>query len=801
MSKRINKTKAQLVAEMEALQAELETTKARWQQAEIVLRESEERYQCITQTMANYVYRVRIEHGQAVETAHGPACVAVTGYTSEDYAANPNLWLQMVDEEDRPAVLEQAQQLLGGHPAHPLEHRITHKDGTKRWIRNTPIPHIDPEGNLLAYDGLIQDITERKQVEEELRLTQFCIDRALVGIMRTGPDAEIQSANDHVCRSLGYTREELCNMYVYDIDPDFPVEKWSEHRQNLRIQGSDTFETTHRRKDGTTYPVEITATHLDFRGGDYSFSFVHDITERKHTEQTLHLTQFCLERASIGIMRLGSDGRIQSVNEQFCRNLGYTREELCTMSVTDIAPGLSIEAWLMQLQDLRVRGSRTFEAIHQRKDGTLFPVEIRSTYLRYRDEDFSFSFVSDITDRKQAEEALEQERNLLRTLIDSMPDHIYAKDIEGRFTLKNKADALAMGASSPSEVIGKTDFDYYPREIAERFHADDQQVIRSGQPLINREELNIDAKGTKHWILTTKVPLSDSRGKVMGLVGIGRDITERKRVEEELDLHREHLEELVEQRTAELKAANEQLRMLSNIKDEFVSNVSHELRTPLSSIKLRQHLAQHHPDQLDEHLGVINRETDRLAHTIEDLLQLSRLDQRRTEFRPLPLDLNHMVEQYVADRMPVASGRYLTLSFQAEPELPQVTADAGLLGQVLSILLTNAINYTPAKGQVTVRTHSRQDAGRRWAGFSISDTGPGISPKEQSQLFTRFFRGTAARKSGTPGTGLGLSIAKEIVSQHGGKIEVASSDGPECGTIFSVWIPIKEKTNEQFTDS
>jgi PAS domain S-box-containing protein len=127
-------------------------------------------------------------------------------------------------------------------------------------------------------------------------------------------------------------------------------------------------------------------------------------------------------------------------------------------------------------------------------------------------------------------EALAQERNLLRTLIDHVPDLIYVKDAEGRFVLTNRASNLHLGVKSVDDVAGKTDFDYYPQELAERFHADDQQVIQSGQPLINREEPNIDLEGNAHWLLTTRVPLQDDQGRVTALVGIGRDITERKRM-------------------------------------------------------------------------------------------------------------------------------------------------------------------------------------------------------------------------------------------------------------------------------
>ncbi|NVL90971.1 MAG: PAS domain S-box protein [Desulfobacterales bacterium] len=136
-------------------------------QAEDALRKGEERYRRITEAVTDYVFTVRIKDGHPMETVHGPACVAVTGYTSEELASDPYLWIQMVHEEDRAAVQEQTERVLSGQDVQPVEHRILRKDGVVRWVRNTIVPHYDPQGNLLFYDGLISDIHERKEAEEE----------------------------------------------------------------------------------------------------------------------------------------------------------------------------------------------------------------------------------------------------------------------------------------------------------------------------------------------------------------------------------------------------------------------------------------------------------------------------------------------------------------------------------------------------------------------------------------------------------------------------------------------------------
>jgi PAS domain S-box-containing protein len=144
------------------------------------------------------------------------------------------------------------------------------------------------------------------------------------------------------------------------------------------------------------------------------------------------------------------------------------------------------------------------------------------------------SIVKDVTERVHAEEALAREHNLLRTLIDNLPDSVYFKDAESRFIVANEAVARLMGAPSREALLGKTDFDFYPRELAERYYGDERAVITSGQPLISREEPCIDPEGNQHWFSTTKVPIRSKRGETVGVVGIGRDITRHRQVEEAL---------------------------------------------------------------------------------------------------------------------------------------------------------------------------------------------------------------------------------------------------------------------------
>jgi PAS domain S-box-containing protein len=238
------------------------------------------------------------------------------------------------------------------------------------------------------------------------------------------------------------------------------------------------------------------------------------------------------------------------------------------------------------------------------------------------------------------------------------------------------------------------------------------------------------------------------------------------------------------------------LKEVERMKDAFVSNVSHELRTPITSLRLHLQLLKMNPDNLSTFLDRIQREVGRLEGIIEDLLRLSRLEQQREQLRRTPVNLNMLANQYMLDRTPIAHSNNLDIAIEYGEDMPPVLADQGLMGQVLSILLTNAINYTPAGGTILVKTFAEEVDGVRGAALSVSDTGPGISPGEREHVFERFYRGEAGTDSGIPGTGLGLSIAREVVERHGGRIGVAGSEISPTGAQFIVWLPAYDPSGE-----
>ena len=222
------------------------------------------------------------------------------------------------------------------------------------------------------------------------------------------------------------------------------------------------------------------------------------------------------------------------VNEAAINHYGYSAEEFYSMNLKDIRPESGIKHLLSVVSEINSQMMKVNEAIHQKKNGELIIVEIVSHSIIFNQRNARHVLVTDITERKAAKERLLREQKLLRTLIDNLPATIYVKDEECRKIIANRADLDVIGVKSEEEVIGKTDLDTFNNEIGQRGFADDKKIIETGEAVLNREEDFYDSKGIQRWLLTSKIPLTDENGKITGLVGIGRDITEQKQAQEKI---------------------------------------------------------------------------------------------------------------------------------------------------------------------------------------------------------------------------------------------------------------------------
>src|SRR5664280_2423995 len=279
-----------------------------------------------------------------------------------------------------------------------------------------------------------------------------------------------------------------------------------------------------------------------------------DLLLQKQAEEalasSLSLLKATVESTADGILVVDLSGRITLWNHKFAE-MWQIPEELLSKHLDELALNyvfqqmVQPEAFLAKVRELYGQPEASSNDQLDLADGRIFGRY--SQPQRIGDEVVGrvWSF-SDITDRKKAEETLQNERLLLRTLIDNIPDSIYSKDLACRKTLANSTEVRYLGAKSEADVLGKSDFDIYPQELAEKFFADDQLVMQTGDPVLNREEYILDEKQQKRWLLSSKLPLRNQEGRIIGLVGIGRDITERKHAEEEAQRERAFFDQLVE---------------------------------------------------------------------------------------------------------------------------------------------------------------------------------------------------------------------------------------------------------------
>lgn len=373
---------------------------------------------------------------------------------------------------------------------------------------------------------------------------------------------------------------------------------------------------------------------------------------------------------------------------------------------------------------------------------------------------------------------------VLRTILDTLPDSLYVKDRQLRKQLANRQDWRYMGVETESEALGKTDFDVYTAEEATHFCEQDARVLR-GEALLNHEE-RITVRGEPFWLLTTKVPLRDETGAIVGLVGIGRDITDLRQAQESRDM---------------LRSANAALEQAAHLKDEFLANVSHELRTPLTGILAMTEALQ------GKSFGAVNERQQRLLQSIEgsgrhlsriinDMLDLSNLDAGRTELMMVEMAVGAFCRSCMQTVAEAAAARQQTVHLCIEPQGLTVVADPRRLRQILTNLLDNAVKFTPEGGALGLHVVRDSDADN--VRFTVWDTGSGIAPQEQGRLFQPFTQldGSLARRHS--GTGLGLVLVKRLTELHGGQVSIESTPGK--GSRFVVTLPrglaLNSKTEE-----
>jgi len=614
---------------------------------------------------------------------------------------------------------------------------------------------------------LAVDITEHKQAEEALRESEAryraVIESAHDMIQSIGLNGRIIFVNKSWLDTLGYTEAELSSLNLFDIiHPDS-----LEHCQKLfaevisgkSVQG---IEATFLTKDGRKILVEGNAAPRYIGSRVVASQGVfRDVTERKQAEDALRdeatRHRILIDESSDGIVILDESGKVFEANRRFAEMLGYTPEEARELSVWDWEFQYPREQVTDMITSIGPEGDH-FETRHRRKDGTIYDVEISTNGAVYAGQKLIFCVCRDITARKQAEAALKESEEKYKTLVETTSDIIWEVDTQGTYTFVSPKikDVLGyevdevVGKKRTLDLIAKGEF----RRLLSRF----KEINAKREPFFGLEIPHLHKSGSLVICEVSGIPLLDSAGNFKGYVGIDRDITERRQMQEQL---------VIADRLASV--------------GELAAGIAHELNNPLTGvIGFSQMLMDREmPEDVRQDMQVVYSEAQRASQVVKNLLTFARKHTVAKE----KVSINDVIDKVLELRVYEQNLENIKVDARLDPELPEVMADYFQLQQVFLNIIINAeyfMKETNHKGNLTITT---EKVGNKIKA-SFADDGPGIAKDALGHLFDPFF----TTKEVGRGTGLGLSICHGIIAEHGGRIYVKSEPGK--GATFIVELPI-----------
>jgi PAS domain S-box-containing protein len=377
---------------------------------------------------------------------------------------------------------------------------------------------------------------------------------------------------------------------------------------------------------------------------------------------------------------------------------------------------------------------------------------------------------------EESKDKQRDEHALLQALMDNIPDSIYFKDTLGRFILINKSQAVLAGIEKPEEAIGKTDFDFFPEELAKQYRCDEEEIFRTGRPLVNKEEKLVDKGGNTLWFSTTKIPLCDDSGNVIGIMGISRDVTQRKKSDEE----KERMQELLLQ-----KHKMEAIGLLT-------SGIAHNFNNLMTAVQGYAELTlrvMNNKEPYYDNLSRILLTSKRATNLTRQLLLFG----RKQSGSAVPVDLNASIESLLRILGQII-GEDIRVVTDLEPQVWMAQGDPSEIDQVIMNLIVNARDAMPKGGTLIIKTRNKviddfycatipYARSGDFVCMSITDSGVGIPKDDMMRIFEPFF----STKDKCKGTGLGLSVAYGVVKRHGGWLNVYSEVGR--GSTFNVYLP------------
>ena len=660
-----------------------------------------------------------------------------------------------------------------------LEHRVLRADGSTGWVRSRAVPILDENEGLVTWFGAASDITERKQAQQALaertELLNGVLESTTDVIFVSDLNGRVLLANAAFAAAARSTPEQLVGMTAEELFPPDLAAAIRKQNEAVIAGGSPMqFEETLPEAGEPRVFLTLKAPLRDGGGRVVGiFGISRDITERKQVEDRLRASEARLRRVFesnvVGMIRWDLDrSLILDANAEFLRMSGYVRDDITSgrLNFRNLTP----TEWTARNEDgiRAIRANRhepPYEKEYFHKDGSRLPLLIAGTPFEDSPSE-GMSFLIDLTEMKQAEAKLRERTELLNGVLEGTTDVIFVKDLDGRCLMANTACAAVLSLT-PEQMVGKTTEELCLPDLAAAIRQHDEAVIAGGSP-IQFEETFLVAGETRVF-LTLKAPLRDGNSRVIGILGISRDITERKRIE----LH------LIEA-TAVAEKAN-------RAKSDFLSNMSHELRTPLNAIlgfaQLMESSTPPPTPAQSRSLAQVIKGGWYLLELVNELLDLAQIESGKLSLTQEPVSLAEVMLECQAMIQPQASKRAITMTFPSLVLPGYARADRTRVKQVVINLLSNAIKYNKARGAVTVEVAlSSPDAVR----VSVRDTGEGLAPEKLAQLFQPFNR--LGQETGPEqGTGIGLVMSRRIIELMGGAIGAESTVG--VGSVF--WFELK----------
>jgi PAS domain S-box-containing protein len=689
------------------------------------------------------------------------AYCALIGYSREELL---NMSIRDIEAVEKPEdTARRIRRIIKtGHDRFETRHRC--KDGKVVDIEVSTTYAGADDGRLFAF---LRDITARKEAEDALRESEAfqsgLLSNSPIPISVINADSSVRYVNPALLKLTGFSAEELTNEKApYSYWPEEEADKIMKGFRKAMRYGSDRVVEPFKKKNGERFWVEITTIPVK-KDGKFLYllaSWV-DITERKLAVEKLRdeatRRRILVDQSRDGIVVLDEKGKVYEANRRFAEMLGYSPEEVRKLHVWDWEFLYEREKVAEMLASVGPEGDH-FETKHRRKDSTVFDVEISTNGAVYAGQKLIFCVCRDITARKQAEAALKESEEKYKTLVETTSDIIWEVDAEGRFTFISPKVKDLLGYEVDEVVGKKRTLDLIAKGQSQRWLKRFKELNAKREPFFDLEITHVHKDGRQVIIETSGIPLFDSAGKFKGYVGINKDITERRNMQEQL---------VIADRLASV--------------GELAAGIAHELNNPLTGVVGFSQLLMEKemPEDIKQDVQMVYREAQRASQVVKNLLTFARKHAATKE----RVNINDVINKVLELRAYEQNLENIKVKAHYDSALPEVMADYFQLQQVFLNIVINAEYFMKEanhKGNLTITTEKVGNKIRA----SFADDGPGITKENLGHIFDPFF----TTKEVGRGTGLGLSICHGIIAEHGGGIYVESELGK--GATFIVELPI-----------